>query len=191
MTMMATEKDAAPDNTTLQMVRAEINGREFQRWMGSRRLQDPDHAMHCLLKECFGDLAPRPFRLIMPRDRFTGTLYGYGQAGAEELREASDICAEPLQARIIPSVKVDSKVMPSEWTAGKRLGFETRLRPTVRKARGSGRHNDEQMSSNIEQIPTPRAKCLTAGSRFTPNGLPANSGDVAGRCWSWNKTRPG
>ena len=144
MTMMATEKDAAPDNTTLQMVRAEINGREFQRWMGSRRLQDPDHAMHCLLKECFGELAPKPFRLIMPRDGTTGLLYGYGLAGAEALREAADICAEPLQARIIPSVRVDSKVMPSEWTAGKRLGFETRLRPTVRKARGSGRHNDEQ-----------------------------------------------
>ena len=144
MTMMATEKDAAPDNTTLQMVRAEINGREFQRWMGSRRLQDPDHAMHCLLKECFGELAPKPFRLIMSRDGTTGVLYGYGLGGAEALREAADICAEPLQARIIPSVRVDSKVMPSEWTAGKRLGFETRLRPTVRKARGSGRHNDEQ-----------------------------------------------
>ena len=80
MTMMATEKDAAPDNTTLQMVRAEINGREFQRWMGSRRLQDPDHAMHCLLKECFGELAPKPFRLIMHLDGTTGVLYGYGWA---------------------------------------------------------------------------------------------------------------
>ena len=88
MTMMATEKEAAPDNTTLQMVRAEINGREFQRWMGSRRLQDPDHAAHCLLKECFGELAPKPFRLIMPRDGTTGLLYGYGLAGAEALREA-------------------------------------------------------------------------------------------------------
>ena len=40
----------------LQMVRAEVSVRDFQRWMGTRRLQDPDHAMHCLLTECFGDL---------------------------------------------------------------------------------------------------------------------------------------
>ena len=122
MTMMATEKHAAPDNTTLQMVRAEINGREFQRWMGSRRLQDPDHAAHCLLKECFGELAPKPFRLIMRLDGTTGVLYGYGLAGAEALREAVDICAEPLQARIMPVGKLECKPMPTEWTAGKGLG---------------------------------------------------------------------
>ena len=31
--------------------------------MGMRRLQDTDHAMHCLLTECFGDFAPKPFRV--------------------------------------------------------------------------------------------------------------------------------
>ena len=57
---------AHPPATTgvLKMLRAEVNIRDFQRWMGTRRLQDPDHAMHCLLTECFGDLAPRPFRLM-------------------------------------------------------------------------------------------------------------------------------
>jgi CRISPR system Cascade subunit CasE len=130
---MTTTDNAIAQTATLQMVRAEISVRDFHRWMGSKRLQDPDHAMHCLLTECFGKgLAPKPFRLVMPRDWSKGVLYGYGQAGAEELREAAGICAEPLQARIMPADKLDSKAMPTEWVPSKRLGFETRIRPMVR-----------------------------------------------------------
>ena len=128
----------------LRMVRGEIRGRDLQRWMGSRRLRDTDHAMHCLLVECFGDLAPKPFRVIMARNGASGLLYGYGTQGAEELRDASAICADPLQARILSPESLHDKPMPTSWTAGKRLGFEVRVRPVVRKARGSGRHRDEQ-----------------------------------------------
>ena len=130
---MTTAAHAVPETATLQMLRAEVNVREFQRWMGMRRLQDPDHATHCLLTECFGDLAPKPFRMIVPRVGATGCLYGYGQAGADALRESSDICADPLQASIIPASTIDSKVMPSKWRTGKRLGFEVRIRPVVRR----------------------------------------------------------
>ena len=118
----------------LQMVRAEINVRDFQRWMGMRRLQDPDHGMHCLLTESFGrELAPRPFRAIFPRGGSRGCLYGYGTASAEDLREAASTYADPLQSRIIPADGIDSKPMPAAWTVGKRLGFEVRVRPIVRR----------------------------------------------------------
>ena len=140
---MTTTANAPATTGTLQMIRAEINVRDFQRWMGTRRLQDQDHAMHCLLTECFGDLAPKPFRLIIPRGSATGCLYGYGQNNAGALREAAAICADPLQSRIIPAGGVDSKPMPSEWQANKRLGFDVRVRPIVRKARGSGREEAE------------------------------------------------
>ena len=129
---MTTTTDAGTQAATLQMVRAEVDVHQFHRWMGTRRLQDPDHAMHCLLKECFGDLAPKPFRLIVPRGGPTGCLYGYGQADADALREASGICADPLQSRILRADTLDSKPMPTEWQAGKRLGFEVRIRPIVR-----------------------------------------------------------
>ena len=118
----------------LQMMRAEIGVRDFQRWMGMRRLQDPDHGMHCLLTECLGrDLAPRPFRAIFPRGGSRGCLYGYGSVGADDLREAVGAYADPLQCRIIPPYSIDSKPMPAEWAAGKRLGFEVRVRPIVRR----------------------------------------------------------
>ena len=120
------------------MVRAEIDVKEFQRWMGVRRFRDQDHAMHCLLVECFGEMAPKPFRLILPRGGSTGVLYGYGVSTADALNEAAAICADPLQSRILPAHLLDSKAMPKRWQTGKRLGFETRIRPIVRRSRRNG-----------------------------------------------------
>ena len=122
----------------LQMIRAEISTRDFQRWMGMRRLQDPDHAMHCLLVESFGkDLAPKPFRVMTPRGGRQGCLYGYGTADADALRHAAAMFACPLQAGIIPADHIESKPMPSEWQSGKRLGFEIRMRPIVRPTKNA------------------------------------------------------
>lgn len=140
---MTTAANVPATTAALQMVRAEVSVRDFQRWMGTRRLQDPDHAMHCLLTECFGDLAPKPFRLMSTRGASTACLYGYGAADAEELRDATTTFAEPLQSRIIPLDGIDTKPMPLEFPAGKRLGFEIRIRPVIRKARGSGREEAE------------------------------------------------
>lgn len=135
---MTTATNVPATTATLQMIRAEVNVRDFQRWMGMKRLQDPDHAMHCLLTECFGDLAPKPFRLVTPRGVEASVLYSYGLAGANALREAAAICADPLQSRIIPADSMDSKPMPTEWQPNKRLGFDVRIRPIIRKARGCG-----------------------------------------------------
>ncbi len=127
-----TNTTAADLSSDMQMIRAEIYVRRFQRWMGSRRLDDLDHAMHCLLVECYGELAPKPFRAILPRGSATGVLYGYGVADAAALREHSAMFADPIQAGILPAETLDSKVMPGHWQVGKRLGFEIRIRPVVR-----------------------------------------------------------
>ena len=119
----------------LHMIRAEIDVRRFQRWMGSRRLEDPDHAMHCLLIECYGELAPKPFRAILSRGGATGVLYGYGDADEKTLRDQAATFADPLQASILPPDTLDSKPMPGNWQSGKRLGFEIRIRPVVRLER--------------------------------------------------------
>jgi len=122
----------------LQMIRAEINIRDFQRWMGMRRLQDADHAMHCLLVESFGkDMAPKPFRMMTPRGGRNGCLYGYARSDANALREAAGMFACPLQAGIIPADRIESKVMPTEWQSGKKLGFEIRVRPIVRPTKNA------------------------------------------------------
>lgn len=128
---------SATATTPLQMMRADIDVSNFRRWAGTRRLQDLDHAMHCLLIESFGDLTPKPFRMILPRGGSSGVLYGYSAGDADALREAARICADPLQCRILPAATLYSKTMPSEWRTGKQLGFETRIRPVVRRARNA------------------------------------------------------
>ena len=95
--------------------------------------------MHCMLTEVFGKMAPRPFRVIIPkdRDRKSGVLYGYSSFDANNLRSAAADYACPLQAEIIPASQIASKLMPASWQTGRLLGFEVLIRPTVRIARGS------------------------------------------------------
>ena len=139
---VSTEKSTAALQP-LQMMRAEVNLQELQRWAGMKRLQDTDHAMHCLLKESFGDLAPQPIRLMVPRGALQGCLYGYGRATAEELQDAAKTFADPQQLRTMPPSRIDSKPVPSEWRSGRRLGFDLRVRPIIRKAGHSARPGAE------------------------------------------------
>ena len=138
------------DTSSLQMIRADLDIREFHRWAGmrgliSRAAFDEGFAMHCLLVESFGELTPKPFRVIMPRVRGkrVGTLYGYSRYGSGSLRDAAALYCDPQQAKILPASRIDSKPMPAEWQSGKRLGFEVLLRPTIRRARGSDRAGKE------------------------------------------------
>lgn len=155
---------AATAAMPLQMMRADIDVRAFQRWAGTRRLQDLDYAMHCLLTESFGDLAPKPFRVILPRGGSKGVLYGYGTGNADALREAAGICADPLQCRVIPVSSLDTKEMPVEWRTDKQLGFETRVRPVVRRTRNADcRPGKEWDAFQLEAIRYP--KCAMPRSR--------------------------
>lgn len=180
--MIATveSSDIRPTTTEVRMVRGEIRGRELQRWMGSRRLQDTDHALHCLLVECFGDLAPKPFRAIMDRKGLKGVLYGYGTADTDQLRESAAICADPLQSRILPPESLQDKAMPSRWTTGKRLGFEVRVRPVVRLRRELDRVPPDKLrrfrqrgsGGEIEFMPRPGMECdaFQWAALLTPEG---------------------
>ena len=141
------------------MVRADVRVDELQRWMGSRRIEDIDRAMHSLLTECFGDLAPKPFRLIVPLSGQLAVLYGYGQADAAALQEQAGICAVPLQIQTIPVDRIQSKAMPATWRAGLQLGFETRIRPVVRRAADAeGTGGGERDAFQIEAMRHPRGE---------------------------------
>ncbi len=130
---------------TTNMIRADIDLRSFYRWAGSRGMIsrnafDPGFAMHCLITESFGrETAPKPFRVIIPRERKSGrgTFYGYAACDADELRDEARTFACPLQSKILPASSIDSKTMPESWRTGQRLGFEVLIRPVVRHARDS------------------------------------------------------
>lgn len=158
------DRDSDVRSRTLHMIRADIDAHEFRRWMGSRHLMDDDHAMHCLLRECFGEMspvgiAPKPFRLILPRKGRCGALYGYAPVDASELREAAEMFACPLQSRALPHASLDSKPMPSAWHAGRRLGFEIRIRPIVRPTKNAGqRVCDRCYPKRGSRLPCPHCR---------------------------------
>ena len=166
-TALIADKDTEATTSTLYFVRADIDALQFRRWMGSRRLVDDDHAMHCLLVECFGDIAPKPFRLMLPRDGRRGMLYGYSRADSDELRDSANMYACPLQSKAMPPSGLDSKPMPSEWQPGRRLGFEVRIRPIVRLQRELDRvpegklrrFRQDRRNGEIEFKPRPGAEC--------------------------------
>ena len=180
---MSTPNIAGPGQpsipSSIQMVRADLRLRSFHRWMGSRGFQDPDHAAHSLLTECFGELAPKPFRLITPQRGRTGVLYGYGRADATTMREQAGIFADPLQIRALPPDGIDSKPMPTRWRQGLRVGFETRIRPIVRRSRrGSNPKAGEQDAFLAEAVQHP------------PGGMKRSREDVYVE-WLTNRLEPG
>ena len=126
----------------LHMIRADLDVNALHHWAGSKGLIarntfDAGYALHHLLVESFGcDLAPKPFRVIIPRptpgQRRRGTLYGYARCDDAALRAAAAIYACPLQAQVLPATRLDSKPMPTTWQPGQRLGFEVLIRPVAR-----------------------------------------------------------
>ena len=157
----------------LQMIRASVDERSFQRWAGSGQLMsrhafDEGYAMHCFLAGVFGELAPKPFRLIFsrPKDNRRGVFYGYSRTSVAALREAAAQFADPLQARVLPGAGLDGKPMPTTWKAGTRLGFEVLTRPTVRRARGSKNAGAEIDAFQWE------------AERFPPATMPRSREDV-------------
>jgi len=94
--------------------------------------------------------------MITPRRSNTGVLYGYGTANHIQLREQSGIFADPLQSRVLPADTIHSKPMPTTWQAGRRLGFETRIRPIVRRSRrGDNPRAGEQDAFLVEALQYP------------------------------------
>lgn len=187
MTTMANPRNKID---TLQMIRAEIDLPEFRRWMGGKRLKDEDHAIHCLLTECFGrDLAPKPFRFIRPRGGSKGILYGYGSADGESLREAALICADPLQSRVMPLARLDSKTMPASWTEGLKLGFEVRIRPVSRCARGSDRPDKERDAFLAEAIRHPKWEMNRSREQVYTDWLSAQLEKIGGARLDMERTK--
>ncbi len=148
----------------LHMVRAELNVAAFQRWAGrgnliSRSAFDDGYAMHCLLVESFGELAPKPFRLFIPRDRNRkAALYGYCGSDAGALKEASALYACPLQQAALPPSSIMSKPMPASWKQGHKLGFEALIRPVIRRAKGGQRPGAETDAFQWEACRRPKGE---------------------------------
>jgi CRISPR system Cascade subunit CasE len=120
------------------MLRLEPDMAKVARWGLAKRVARPGfddgYLWHALLKATFGELAPKPFRLVEP---LHGRLYlvGYHSGDKEALLNHAEAFAEPDAAEAIGLQSLAVKVMPTKFKTGVRLGFETRVRPVVRTTR--------------------------------------------------------
>lgn len=128
----------------LHMIRLDPDIPRAARWGASQGVAvpgvDDGYLWHAVLAAAFGDHAPKPFRLVEPQDGVGRPyLVGYARADAATLRVHAEAFADPA---VVEAIRLDSlagKAMPSAFAPGMRLGFDVRLRPTVRQTRDGDR----------------------------------------------------
>lgn len=95
---------------------------------------DLGYALHTLLATAFGDAAPKPFRLF---DDARGLL-AYTTHSVERLQLAAQMAPPEVDATL-GLERFATRSFPTEWAAGRRLGFELRVRPVLRTSQGRER----------------------------------------------------
>jgi len=142
-----------------------------------RRIVRPGHddgyGWHALLTAAFGELAPRPFRLVELRSR-NAQLLAYTPHDRRTLLEASRLHADPAVYAALKLDDLADKPMPESFRAGQRLGFEVRVRPTVRQDRDGDRRRSRERDAFLAAVD---ADQRPRGSR------PDFSRDVVYRDW--------
>ena len=163
--MTTTADQTAP----LYLARARIDVPRFSEWARERNEHDTAHGFHSLFTELFGELAPRPYRVKMPTNGKHGTLYGYTRCRAEELQRSAADFGEPLQLTVVPPDHIMTKLMPDHWIEGRQMGFEIRVRPTVRyNQQGDvGREIETDAFSRYVELHPELAKTADRGEVYT------------------------
>ena len=156
MTSTATEtKDRTGESTretgpALHMVRTELDLDRLNHWMNTRGIRDQGHALHSLLVETFGDLAPHPFRAMTGERKRNQSLLGYTQADAGTLKKIIGTFTDPLQDGILIPGTLETKPMTRNWETGDRLGFDLLVRPIIRPSPRVEQDHPELMAAMRE-----------------------------------------
>lgn len=123
--------------TPLYLLHTQPDARLLATWMARHRTHDDGEALHGLLRAAFGAQAPQPFRYL---DEKRGLL-AYTHLDAQALATQAAL-ADPLAARTL-GLNAGSqqggyrlRTFPTQWAQGQVLGFEVRVRPTMRGAKG-------------------------------------------------------
>lgn len=124
----------------MYLIHVPLDMRAFNRWAGQRGLVrrgafDPDYVLHVLLSAMFGKRALQPFRLFWSERRRCGALYAYADADHGALQDVAAAAAPPDCLAPLDPAALCSKPMPSAFAAGRRLGFDLRVRPVRRLRR--------------------------------------------------------
>ncbi|MEM7586352.1 MAG: type I-E CRISPR-associated protein Cas6/Cse3/CasE [Acidobacteriota bacterium] len=101
-----------------------------------RDWDDPGHLVHHKLAALFGDVAPKPFRILSAGEKQRGRwlqLLGYTALDASQLRQRAEEFALPTDQEACRLETLRTKPMPdSLFQPERHLGFELRACPVVR-----------------------------------------------------------
>ncbi len=95
---------------------------------------DLGYALHTLLAAAFGEAAPKPFRHFGD----ARGLLAYTAHDADSLQLAAQTAAPDVHAAL-GLERFATRSFPTDWAAGRRLGFELRVRPVLRTHEGRER----------------------------------------------------
>lgn len=96
--------------------------------------EDLGYALHTLLATAFGDAAPKPFRYFED----ARGLLAYTAQDGEVLQLAAQTAA-PEVFGTLGLERLATRIFPTRWATGRRLGFELRVRPILRTREGRER----------------------------------------------------
>lgn len=99
---------------------------------------DGGYVAHALLAALFGPQAPKPF-VLQPRPHMPGAvdLLAYSPVPLARLQAMAALTAQPLAHAAVDWAGVAEKALPASLPEGLVLGFQVRVCPTVRLARGA------------------------------------------------------
>jgi CRISPR system Cascade subunit CasE len=105
---------------------------------------DTNYLVHCALGELFGDAAPKPFfvdddpRTVEDTANHHGDRHvrviGYADVPDDTLQHEAKLSPNPTIGNLYDEDRLDSHEMPPSFREGRRLQFELRACPVVRKA---------------------------------------------------------
>jgi CRISPR system Cascade subunit CasE len=104
---------------------------------------DPGYAVHAVFSASFGEMAPKPWVLLAPRQGGgpCGRLLAYGTAPLELLREHAGTFADPAFTAPLALERAEGRPMPVRFRNGTRLGFRVRIRPVARTGKSIPGHS--------------------------------------------------
>lgn len=103
---------------------------------------DGGYVAHALLAALFGPQAPKPF-VLQPRPHQPGAvdLLAYSAVPLSVLRMHAELTAQPIACEAVDWAGAAEKTLPASLPDGLVLGFQVRVCPTVRLARGAAEKN--------------------------------------------------
>ena len=127
----------------LYLLHTQPDARLLAAWMArhharhARQSADLGDALHGLLRAAFGEHAPQPFRYLDERQGLLAYTPLDAQAMATQVALADPLAAQTLGLGACSSHEgYRLRPFPTQWAPDQVLGFEVRVRPTVRGAQG-------------------------------------------------------